>query len=571
MKKALLSILGLVAGISMNAQVIFRVNTPASVSGNYDLTYALAANSWGVADLTDPANSKTGTLAFVDDGTAADSLGCNNLVNGAALAGKIAVVYRGSCSFGIKAQKAQQAGAIAVVIINNTAGLINMQGGAEGLTVTVPVINIDNANGAILKSAIEAGTATAFIGSKLGAFPNDLSWKDEQYLVPGQAARPATMSSVAGDFVIKSGLWIHNLGSAAQTGATATASISKVGGGQVFSDAKPGLSIAKGDSIYVAFGDFGGPFTTGDYNLVYTLAPAGAEGDPSDNVKTISFQITETGYAYANVNAQGLVIPTSYIKPGSGTNPFTYCIPMREQKADQHDFLGFSFATTPQGTHLLNGEFVEFSLYEWNDIFEDTASEFSVDDLTEVGFSEYTYENEALKETPIFTPTDRAYTMKSNQRYLACGRVNSDSLYFGYNDDVEYSFNRSQLKTLSFFPVQIGTTWYSGFTGGNGAGVGLMMRGPGVGINKTAVINAEGTPFPTPASQYVNIPFNANGAKSATISVVDITGKVVANLTANVDGKNLHVNTTTLSAGSYVFNVTLDNGAASSFRVLIGK
>ena len=53
-----------------------------------------------------------GTAVLVDDGTAADSLGCGVLVNNAAISGNIAVVYRGTCEFGVKALNAQNAGAI---------------------------------------------------------------------------------------------------------------------------------------------------------------------------------------------------------------------------------------------------------------------------------------------------------------------------------------------------------------------------------------------------------------------------------------------------------------------------
>ena len=87
--------------------------------GNYDFTWAEPSGGWGCPDLSDPANAITDTLAFVDDGTAGDSLGCNALVNGTDITGKIAVIYRGACEFGTKALNAENAGAVGAIIVNN--------------------------------------------------------------------------------------------------------------------------------------------------------------------------------------------------------------------------------------------------------------------------------------------------------------------------------------------------------------------------------------------------------------------------------------------------------------------
>ena len=110
----LLSVIALVlCSFAANAQVILYVESPPSVEGSYSITY-VGPPDWGV-DMT--TVSVTDTLVLVDDGTAADSLGCNSLVNGSAVNGKIAVVYRGDCEFGTKALNAQLAGAVGVMVI----------------------------------------------------------------------------------------------------------------------------------------------------------------------------------------------------------------------------------------------------------------------------------------------------------------------------------------------------------------------------------------------------------------------------------------------------------------------
>jgi hypothetical protein len=146
MKKTLLGCGLFLAAMSAQAQITTYVLQPASLEGALEFTWA---DNWGATpDLNDPANTIQGFTAFVNDGTAADSLGCNALVNGADIAGKIAVVYRGTCEFGLKALNAQDAGAIGVVIINNQGAPVAMGGGANGANVTIPVVMISTDAGA---------------------------------------------------------------------------------------------------------------------------------------------------------------------------------------------------------------------------------------------------------------------------------------------------------------------------------------------------------------------------------------------------------------------------------------
>lgn len=142
-------------------QILFSVTKPAAIANNFTFQ---APSAWG-ANLQN--TYAAGELVVVSDGTAGDSLGCNALVNASELAGKIAVVYRGSCEFGIKALNAQNAGAIGVIVINNTTGTMDMGTGANGASVTIPVVMISNTDGAILKAQIEAGnTVRGILGTK---------------------------------------------------------------------------------------------------------------------------------------------------------------------------------------------------------------------------------------------------------------------------------------------------------------------------------------------------------------------------------------------------------------------
>lgn len=104
----------------------------------------------------------SGEFAIVSDGTATANEGCNALTNGAQVAGKIALVRRGTCEFGVKALNAQNAGAIATVIYNNQGGdaLLSPGAGAVGDQVTIPVTFIGQNSGDELAAALQPGPAS---------------------------------------------------------------------------------------------------------------------------------------------------------------------------------------------------------------------------------------------------------------------------------------------------------------------------------------------------------------------------------------------------------------------------
>ncbi|HEY0511563.1 MAG TPA: PA domain-containing protein [Thermoanaerobaculia bacterium] len=91
--------------------------------------------------------------------------GCSPLTN--SLAGKIALLDRGTCGFVVKVKNAQNAGAIAVLIADNVAG--SPPGGMAGVdpTITIPSARISLADGNRVKSALATGTVNATLGVNL--------------------------------------------------------------------------------------------------------------------------------------------------------------------------------------------------------------------------------------------------------------------------------------------------------------------------------------------------------------------------------------------------------------------
>ena len=105
--------------------------------------------------------ARTGTPSSTADG-------CTALPAGS-LAGQVALIRRGSCTFYVKAFNAQNAGAVGVILYNNTTGTLNPTGSPA---ITIPVVAITAADGAMINGLIAAGPATMAWTDQLAQVPN---------------------------------------------------------------------------------------------------------------------------------------------------------------------------------------------------------------------------------------------------------------------------------------------------------------------------------------------------------------------------------------------------------------
>ena len=121
------------------------VNPPSSAAG----TYSAAGADFGPAP---PVAGISGAFALVNDGIAPTGDGCTPF---ALPAGAIAIIDRGSCEFQLKTQNAQDAGASAVVIVNNVPGPASQMGGTNP-AIVIPAVMVSQADGATIKAGLPA-------------------------------------------------------------------------------------------------------------------------------------------------------------------------------------------------------------------------------------------------------------------------------------------------------------------------------------------------------------------------------------------------------------------------------
>jgi hypothetical protein len=129
---------------------LLRVNPPAAIAGDYNVGTA----SFGPA-LT--PGGVTGDVVLGVDAVAPVNDACSALTNAAAMAGKIAIVDRGTCTFASKVKTCQNAGAIAAIVVNNVTGAPAPGMSGTDATITIPSVMVTLADGTALKAQIASG------------------------------------------------------------------------------------------------------------------------------------------------------------------------------------------------------------------------------------------------------------------------------------------------------------------------------------------------------------------------------------------------------------------------------
>ncbi|MBP7497479.1 MAG: T9SS type A sorting domain-containing protein [Bacteroidales bacterium] len=113
----------------------------------------------------------------------------------------IALIDRGGCNFSLKAYRAQTAGAIGVIIVNNKAGNIieNMSAGDSSSAITIPVIMISQENGDSLKNFIKRKDTVRVC---FGYTDLNYSWTPAESLDDPTSAEPIASPKVTTEYKV---------------------------------------------------------------------------------------------------------------------------------------------------------------------------------------------------------------------------------------------------------------------------------------------------------------------------------------------------------------------------------
>jgi len=581
----------------VKGQVVCSGVSPASIAGNYAFSWGTPANTWGSPDFNIPGTYVQDTLILVDDGAIGNSIvsgvplanyGCANLINN--LSGKIAIVYRydggtasTACYMSEKALFAQNAGAIAVLIVNRPSAGADI--GTGGLTVapsvTIPVVLVNFNDGEILRAEMQNGPVTMFLGNKTGLFANDLALRTEAALIPKKGFFPALLAQNETEFNFDLGARIYNPGNLPQGNISLRATVKNPAGNLVYDNSVSAMYIDINDSIDVAPGE---NFTLADFSLstypvgTYTLTYTASMMDlnmmnivdeyASDNSISYSFTISESIYSAAKIDtATGLPSGKTFYRPSTNNQTYSICSVISDPNASRLAVEGLYFAAVkgsavPEDS-LLTGEEISVYLYKWEDVFVDLNDpSFGFGTLTEVAQAYYYYPSELGYET-VFAPFNEPIVLTDNDRYLACVQTVNTNVYFGH-DNTNYTWNTDYYLQPICPNENDGTYYTNGFGLDIPNALGIKVMEAVTSANE--LTNVKILAYPNPAINSITISLKASGKIGFTVT--DISGKIVLNSTELLLNEKAEIDISTLESGLYLLKIMTNDGQTSQINVV---
>lgn len=593
MKKLLLSITVVVAGYAAYGQVVCAGVSPASIQGNYD--YGNQAGSgawpgetddgtWGVINNLDfnvPGTFIQDTLMLVEDGTPGlnaqghpiSQEGCNPLIND--LTGKIAVIYRNTCNFTAKLLNAQNAGAVAAIIVNREDALISMLGDAtEGIQVTIPAVFLNNIDGNALIAEMQNGPVVMFIGNKIGAFADDLGALTGEFLI---SPFGGNNSQIFDGF--ETGIQVYNYGNNDQPNATVNASIDGPSG-NVY-DETVAIPLNAGDTAFIFPGnatefppfDLGGVgnYPNGNYTLTYTISNGANDDFPFDNVYVAEFKVADDILSSSRLTAGNLPVANSY--PSNSTTEYQSCWMVQEPNIDGMITTGLWIVPhTDTAVNTLAGAEIFVNAYQWDDgwidlndpnyTFDPTTND-AFQNLNLLTFGTHYPASDDDVNDPAFVTFGQPLTLQNDVRYLFCAQTfESTTISFGYDNALDYGGNYG-IFAQPISPVFVDGQWYAAGWSGTSAPA-MALHQSHLGLDEADVL--VGNVFPNPANDFVTV--SVQGEGDAVLSIVDVAGKVVYNETVTLNNGQVKVNVAGFEAGVYMFNISLENGKSAQFNVI---
>jgi len=650
MNKLLLSLSLGILSFTGFSQVQLSLTGNCQYSGSYDLSWADdtfwdgsgGSQTWATPNMLITANAVTSDLVLVEGVDPIPHGNCTfdqvfsgvaGITNTTALAGKIAVIRRGLSEFGSKALAAQNAGAVACIIVNAVGDPIGMNGGNDGPSVTIPTIMVSANTGAVICDAITAGCSSAFIGNITGYYNDNLSCTAGDVYRPGRAMDLAGLYQIndASDiYSFTPGALVTNLGVNAQAGITVTCEIFEVGNATaIYTETTPifdlpGVTVTGGipaaDNNWVSFTT---PFTSTatniNYEFVYTVnTPNMPDATPEDNSNQSYFGISPNKLALAQIdpntnkpNATGGAGPNTDPLNNPITDSWEICMHMSDANTAVRPqgtwFQAYTYSPTDTNTTLL-AKTVICNVYEWENYY-------GVYDMTDAGFtSDMT--NDTNKFTPITSGTyfyqgdyqdsliyqaydNQEVILTEGKHYLFCNRVETNGdittltgMNFRLDSKTDYTVTNGAFwdaTTQTGIPsstngavttvvIEDNNTFYSAGYGFDNAVNSIIHINFGhvdtiyddtLGV-KEFENNRELVAYPNPAVEIITVPFG-NKTGNATINIIDVTGRIVATQIINLTGGNIIIDVTELESGMYTFNVNYADGSEGKFNIVIAK
>lgn len=586
------------------------INSPANIAGSIIHTIA---NDWGKAikDITNP-------IGDVEIVKADPYEACGVLTNGSAINGKIALIKRGNCEFGAKALAAQNAGAVAVIIVNHSPGPpVGMGAGALGSQVNIPVIMVSDVDGAAIEAALGNGAVKMTMTVWGNGFNNDIGFVDRglslwhSYSVPLNQLQGSTVQPFKGF----DGAVLANFGTttAATVKVKVTVSWTPTGGSKtvVRTDSMTINGFAAADSIATPFIDGGYDLTattTGVYDVEYEAIPNFNDQFLGDNKARYSIYVDNRIYSKGRYDfTNNRPFSGASYRLGTGTTEWTWGTFMYMTKPDYaFENVKVALSSGNATDNSMSGfSPVQILVYKWVD---NGDSIIAGSELVMVGYGQKSFTTgDTSGQVHTVTITDPVVTTKqtvteANTWYWVAAamptgaylNVDGVSNYFvrswGRSHATAkvrepyaplYPDNFSGIATatnpLQHFPFETyffleDSIRFSQQNNGLLPSLPVQMSLFKVGVNE--VLEAKDfdiSLYPNPATDVVNISLNLEKeAKEVYYTLMSITGSRISTVKhTNVKKDTYSIATEELPAGSYMVIMSIDGkNAMRQFSVM---
>lgn len=322
----------------------------------------------------------------------------------------------------------------------------------------------------------------------------------------------------------------------------------------------------------------------GSYTITYNLTSDSTDVDPTDNMVSHAFMITDSLFAKDNgITTQ--ITPADDNSYTYGTHYYAY-----ENTGDSsypYQVLSMEFGCANPAD--MAGYSVDILLYEWDDIDGNLLVGNLNTELSIAAFVIYTFTgNEAINtfiKVPLndFNNPSSLLDLKANTNYIIAVKytvpISNPTLDFFLSITDEFNYAAADFAATQSGVARIAELLDVGNTGDlNGGFVGTNT--PALRLN--IVQNSTSTEalelpsnalkvFPSPATDYINADIElAELAKNAILSVYDIKGQLLqTKQLSNIKTDRVTFDVSEFPAGRYLINITTDTGVKTKFFTVI--
>jgi hypothetical protein len=537
--------------VSANAQqlttpMIFKVDAPVNIAGNYDYGYP---TDWGPTTL--PA-TVTGQAAWGYN-AAGDSLGCTPLTTN--LTGKIAVLRRGACSFSLKAYHAQQAGAVGTLLLNHTynaagGGIVNMLGGDSASAVTTPTVFLTRDDGDIILAELDNGTPVtlSFYVPKI----------DDAFAILHHKTPISQIIDLDNFSVV-----VFNNSVNAETNVMGIVEVTDPNG--VVTTLTETVGTLNENTIdTIEFSNSYSPVDSGYYQIKFKVT-SDAGTYAGDSIMQ-SFHITDYTWGNDGDEVVGGVTPSNF------ATTFRYDIGNTYFVGDNPAVVthtSFAFETPDS----LIGETFDIILYDMDanldgQIDGGTSADYTT--FTTVAFASYTVPAGLSSNDTVVVELNPLngddITLNANGTYLITVQYDALTSPTGNTFAPDYTFTSPV--SYEFVNTMVYTTqlYTGGFSGGWNALLRLHLDGfvqEDVATEEIATLdNAKINVFPNPTTEFITVDLELeNVSEIVDVKIIDVNGRVLQDkIFNNIKNDKLTFDVKNLAAGNYFVRVQTEEG-----------